>query len=308
MKLGILISALILLVLAVAGYFLYRRLPDSPTAATAPEQLQKATLPPKLPAIFQSEDAAGDAGAAYDEVFKFYVNDIAEYKDQPIPATASDKLINLLGEAMRAGKMRDSYLDELVPMQMGLDVRPEYGSALELGGIPRIVLTRAEELKKAGDDAKVLYACRALWALGQRAFENNVRLENRQAGLSIMLSAGTEMYGVAGLQPGLGACLEIWAAALRKVQDAWNTKIQTIHNVRPQIGDLINIARHDQDGTFRIEATRWLGIAKFIPRHSGNARAIAAAIEAAKSDPDVRVVEAGKAAEAFTIDEFHRFR
>ena len=74
----------------------------------------------------------------------------------------------------------------------------------------------------------------------------------------------------------------------------------------PQIGDLINVARYDQDPTFRIAATIKLGIAKFYAGTSSNRLAIQKAIQEARKDSDPLIREAAKLADTTTKQEARR--
>jgi len=101
--------------------------------------------------------------------------------------------------------------------------------------------------------------------------------------------------------------IDISEDALKKVADAWVPKVgKILKSLRPQIGDLINIARNDKDLTFRVEATLQLGVVKFNPKTRGNLKAITSAIEDAKASEDPAISAAGNAAEAFTKEEMRK--
>ncbi len=160
---------------------------------------------------------------------------------------------------------------------------------------------------QAGQPEEARETVLAVWALGQRGFENNVRMFNRLPGLTMMGTAEQWLMSVAKKDAALDVkVLSAWAAAIKDVQTAWRPKLQVILNIDPPIGDLINIAQHDKDRTFRIAATQRLGIAKFTGNSDADQQAAKDAIASLKKSDDALVAEAAQAADALTLQQLKR--
>jgi len=181
--------------------------------------------------------------------------------------------------------------------------QPRFGQALE--GIAEVALNHAHVLAQQGQVDQANQLNRAVWALGQRAYENNVLMYPRYTGLQLMAMAGQQCFELPDQDQ---AALTQWSLALQTVRDQWEAKLPLIAGVAPHPGDLVNLALHDEDRTFRIAATLQLGIAKFKPGHRGNLRAIQSAIDAGRRDPDPLIVIAAGKADRLTRDQLHRIR
>jgi hypothetical protein len=307
MKIGIILSLVLVLILGGFFFIMTYSPADDPTSATKPSALEKVELPTDLPAIVEATEVNRDANAAYAAVFAYYYEHVEDFAknhrviEDPDEASAT-KLTDLLVEASKAGHLTRPFLDGIVPMKPGAEPVND-----PLGIIPQVVLTQAERSYKAGNKAYAIESAKAVWALGERAIRNSVRLYNRRGGLAAILRAAPSLgEWAAESDPALVDKLNPWSAPLIKLNDAWGKKLPIVRAVRPQIGDLINVAKNDKDLTFRIEATLQLGAAKFNPRTKGNAKAIQRAIDAAKSDADPLVAAAGAAADAFTVQEMRK--
>jgi len=87
-----------------------------------------------------------------------------------------------------------------------------------------------------------------------------------------------------------------------------NHGVRTIMGTDPHVGDLLNVAKNDEDRTFRIAATLQLGIAKFTDGNPGNRSAINAYLGEAKQSDDPMLAEAAAAADALTLEDFRTLR
>ncbi len=303
MKLGIIISVVLVIFLSLMGFFAFRGVSDPPSAATSPDKLAQRQLPTDLTPVFNSGIPSGDAAKIYQQAIELY----QEHRDafnQDIPPTEfTNTLVNYLIEAMQRQRVSNGFLDDHLPVKPG--AMPDFDDAIE--AIPAIALMRAEQVYESGNTAQAIVVTRAVWALGQRAFENNVRLYNRFQGLTIMLDAGDKLLpwsGQAGNQT--ETHVQQWMKSIHEISKVWQTKFELIARLNPRIGDLINIANNDQDPTFRIAAILKLGIAKFKPGSRGNKRVIEAAIDDAKHDADPLIVQAGIAAGGMTAEQMRK--
>lgn len=247
-------------------------------------------------------DPQADAAAFYEQAIALYAKN-----SDALPKTRKhDELVDgscsLLLQAAAAGKIEYGFLDGHIPVTIG--AQPDYGDAVE--NVYEDVIVRAAELYTRGDTAGARDLAIAVWVFGRRLFEDNVLLYHRVVGLDMMESAGSILFEISAKDESLDpAALRAWSAAIRKVRDAWQPKLEIIMGIDPHPGDLVNIALNDQDRTFRIEATLRLGIHRY-GADRGNRRALQRAIDAAIGGIDPMIAEAGRAADKLTLQEKRR--
>ncbi len=303
MKIGIIISVALVFLLSVLGFFSFWGLPDEPTAATSPKTLEKLELPTGLSSLSSTQKPNEDATEIYDQAFALYQKHHEAFAEDTPPLRWSDPLTELLVEAMHRGKVKNGFLDGHIPVQPG--ARAQYEDALET--IPGVVLQRAYQLYEEGDPARAVEVAKAVWVLGRRAFESNVRLYNRSTGLVVMIDSGQMLHAwaqeVDSLDPD---AIAAWANGLNELERTFRKKEELIKGHEPHVGDLLNIARNDQDPTFRVAAILKLGVVKFNPGNRGNARVIDQTLDRSANDPDPLIAKAAQAAQAVTEDQLHR--
>ena len=299
MKLGLAISAVILVLAGVIGFAAFYGFSDSPTSATSRQKLAKAELPAGLEPLV-GPGGGGDANGAYARVFQYYRQHEKDLIDQD--PRKVDGLIDLLVEAMKAQDVREPFLDDQLPLEAGAE--PEFGTALY--GTRDVVLGRVPELWETQKHQRAVDAAKAVFALGQRALEHSVRLDNRYTGLTLMLMAADYLVG---MDEATQKQIQPWIEPLQAIDRQWSQKMQKVlRSAKPKVADLVNIARNDEDRTFRIEATLWLGVAKYNPGSRGNKRLIASALEDLRRDPDPLVSEAATWAQDLTLEEMRKIK
>ncbi len=304
MKLGLILSAvLVIIVGAVAAFVIIGPAPDPPTRATAPEKLAAAPLPADLPPIFEPDEPDADAAALYEKAMDLY-NDHPALAGKNPPTALARQTTDLLIRAMNAGNVTPGFLDAYLDVDHG--AQPRFGEALE--GVAIVGLDRAQQLVEQGDTAGAIAANCAVWALGQRAFEDNTLLYNRFTGLQLMQMAGQQLFTLTDHDSVDVDALMQWGEQLQSRSTLWSEKLGIVQSPSPKPADLVNIALHDGDRTFRIAAMLHLGVAKFNPGHRGNLRAIQSAIDTGRRDPDPLIAEAAGRADALTKDGLHRIR
>ena len=292
------VTAVILLGLAV---LLYGQA-DGPTSVTSEKALALQSFSTALPALAEPGDPNTDAADFYERALALY----AENTDA-LPRTRQhdelvDGLCDLLLQAASAGKINAGFMDDHIPVAIG--AQPDYGDALE--NIYENVIVRAAELYARGDTAGARELALAVWTFGQRLFEHNTLYYHRVVGLDIMESAGSILFEMATKEGSPDpAALRAWSAAIKQIRSAWQPKLEIVMGIDPHPGDLVNIALNDQDRMFRIEATLRLGIHRY-QADRGNRRAMQRAIAAALAGDDPMIAEAGRAADALTLEEKRR--
>ena len=297
MRIGIFVSIALVMVIAVVVLLAARSGADAPTSNSSPANLALMKFDGASP-LYESTNAGADATPIYRELFELYQRHSAVLdSDPPYPAAITSQVIELLINAMNAGSVSNGFLDEQVPMRPLAG--PEFGAAIE--SVTIVALDHAAELYDRGDGAAADVTVRAVFALGHRAFERNVRLYPRWTGLQAMLNACANLAEE-------GTTIEPWIKGLEKIEVAWDRKQRWLSLVRPHIGDLIRVARQDEDVTFRVRATLLLGYVKFAPGHRGNERAILDAIAELESDKQDLVRQAAEAAERFERHEIQMSR
>jgi len=303
MKLGIVISLVLLLILSLLGLFAFWGISDTASTTTNQKHLAKMSLPTDLGPLFVSNNPSGDTVAIYEKILDLYRENNEVWYDDTSPTELNNKLIQLLIEAMQCERVQDGFLDKHIAVQPG--ATPDFDDALE--SIPGIALAWAEQMYDEGKVAHAISATRAVWALGQRAFQNNTRLYIRLQGLTIMLDAGDQLLPWTSQVSGLSELqISEWMKVAHKIDQVWSDKYELIARLRPRIGDLLNIARHDEDTSFRVAAILKLGLTKFNPGGRGNKRVILDTIEDAKNHSDPLIIQAGIAAAAMTSEQMHK--
>lgn len=298
MRIGLLISGLLLVIVAaVFAYTFVQNAADPPTTATSPERLARVTLPGDAVPLVTPSDPEADATDLYRRAMGYYRANSVELDMEYPPPDKMAALVDLMLAATQAGQVQDGFLD--VQISDDLQAGPNFGDALE--GVGLVLLFAAQDRYQAGDKDGAIALSQAVWLLGRRAFEHNTHLYPRITGLTMMQNAGSQLLVWLPPEQTVG-----WERGLRRIDDAWMAKLPIVSGTKPHIGDLTNIARNDQDPTFRLAATLRLGIAKFNPGTSGNLSAINAAIADAKADEDAKVRRAGLIADEATEAEVRR--
>jgi hypothetical protein len=295
MKTGNIISALIVLLLAAfVALNLARQAADPPTAATAPSTLAPAHQADNLPQLFTPTQLDADANALYDQALSLYARQ---------PHDAEAQIAELLIEAINAGLVQHGFLDQNTTMQIG-----SIPDVADWENMCAALLNHAGALGDEGQTDLAITITTAVWAMTQRAFENNTLLSNRLGALTLLGDAGAALYQWASEPAVDKAALEEWARAMDDIEHAWDAKRQIVFSVEPDIGDLLNLAEYDQDMTFRVAATLRLGIFQYAPRGRGNRKAILSAIDHASLSDHHLLAQAGKKAKALTREQMRRLQ
>ena len=308
MKLGIAISAIIVLGFA-AGLVFMNMDPGAspPTDATSGDRLAKQRLPQDLPKLVKPTRDT-DAAPIYRDAITHYLSHqsvLSRPKDER-PDQHVQRLRERMVEAMQAKRVTGNFLDKYLPMKPG--PKPKFDDALE--AIQRIMVDECNRLYDSGfNNDSARDAGLALWTLGRRAFEENVRLFNRRQGLALMRAGGSVLLKYSGEDSQTdAAALRQWGKAIRELEAAWRPKVQVVRHHDPHAGDLLNMARHDEDLTFRIAATLHLGVAQYTADGEANRNAVKQALDELASSGDPRVKEAAGAAKALTKREMRLIR
>ncbi len=290
--------------LLVAAVLMYG-VAEGPTSVTNPEALAQRVLPVDLPALVVRDDPGGDPGDAG----VYYERAIALFAEHPGVLTKTrehdglvDGLCELLLRAAEAGRIESGFMDGHIPVRIG--ALPDYGEALE--SIYEWVLYRSAYLYTHDEPERARNMALAVWVFGRRMFEDNVRLYNRNTGLDMMESAGGLLFEMSVEDPALDSeTLQAWSVALNDIRRAWQPKLELMLGTDPHPGDLVNIALHDRDRMFRVEATLKLGIHRY-GADRGNRRAMNRAIQTAIASEYSMLAEAGRAADALTLEQKRR--
>ena len=302
MKLLISMVTLVVLVMALALVVFMYGFADPPTSVTSESALVKQTLPGDLPALVTPAKPQADAGAYYEQAIELFNENPRVLERTREHDEMVEGLSELLLQASDAGQIVDGFLDGHIPVKNGAD--PDYGEAIE--SMNEWVLEHAVMVYSKGEKDKARNLALAVWLFGQRLFEHSDRLYHKNTGLDMMTSAGSMLILLAERDEKLDReVLSKWGAALDEISRKWQPKIMATVGPNPHPGDLVNIALNDQDRMFRVEATLKLGIQRYTVDR-GNRRAMNQAIQAAIASDDPMLAEAGRAADAVTLQEMRR--
>lgn len=299
MKVGIFISLGIVVIIVVVTLLALRGRVDPPTRVTAPDQLVRNELPRDLPAMFVPSNPGEAANALYEQALSFFNEHQRELGGQKPGERVVEELSDKLIAAMEAGKVEEGLLDNHIPLKpAGV---PSYGTFL--GDTQKAVLDRAAVNWGEGRKDRAVKQALAVWALGERMLRHSVRMRNRVAGLELMQRGGIALYNWSDDPVAKGVPIEKWVDPLRDFERRWRDKLKVVMAIRPHLGDLINVAAHDQDRSYRVEAVLALGYAKFAAGHRGNLNAIHRLLKSLETSDDKLLAGAARAATDFTREE-----
>ncbi|MBX2851290.1 MAG: hypothetical protein KTR15_06055 [Phycisphaeraceae bacterium] len=316
------ISCGIVLLIAIALFFKFQPGPaDRASGAITDENLAKQTL--KTEGLPELGDAPGGSSSLDDLLIeaKKIQNFITAggIEDQEKAEKAKPVIQALHGAA--ASEMGKGLLDQQIPVKY-FD-SPEMKSNFAAVGRAISITIKSHSDQIEFDEAQAIAI--SYLKLGQKIYENNTRLKSRQRGLAIMKSALRKLGEINKTRYEDGEIEQDelrarndkvmkWNNAIKAVEDVWNSKLEPTESVnqkkgKPNIGDLIRVAKEDQDVTFRAWAALRLGYALFERGEAGNQKAIKAAIEELKSDSVKLVADAAAAGESIKdSDEYYELR
>lgn len=292
-------SLLLVVGITVGLFFLFKAASRDPvdvrTAASDARVLARIDWPGTLPAVFVPEQPDADASEAYRKVFAYVDGHQRELKKPEAAPTESAELAELLIIAMNAGRVTRGFLDEQTPLLPWAE--PTFGLAMQK--TTEVVSLYAADLLNKKESTRALAAGKAVWALGQRAFMDNLRFTVRATGLEIM-DAGSALIQECDPQ----SPVTQWQPYIRNTREAWTKKGATVFALEPNVADVIAIAQLDKDPTWRFESTLKLGSLKFFwGSKKGNKALIDQALARAKEDADPQIAQAGAAALAITREQ-----
>jgi len=308
-------AAIVLVVVAAAAGVLISTLgqPDAPTEASSEAMLARRGFAESMPTLAPG-DQGGDAADDYRRAIALYLENADRLKGGDPPAEIVDRLARHLLEAMQRRHCAAGFLDEQVPLKPG--GRPEYEDAPFRVG--QIVLDEALRLvqpvegeqgdsgRPAGAATSVAGARRserlmlAVWTLGRRLFEQNVRIAPRKTGLALLQNAAVRYETAFGPDAAHFTMLKQWADRASQINVEWERKIAAIQQQKGNAGDLIRIAEEDEDVGFRVMATLRLGAAQWLDRRPPNLGAIEAALKRLSRSREPLISRAAAAAKSVT--------
>jgi hypothetical protein len=304
MKIGIIIALAMTAVLGIVLVLSLYGVPQGRSGATRQTALVQQALPRTLKPMYQVQDKGASVNGAYAELVLFYQDYRHPLSGSNPPADLVTQLEERLLAGMRAGKVTTPFFDDKMALQpmVPLDWRDDALAAVDL------VSASARQLNERGDNARALKLAHAVGALGQRLFEESVRLELRLAGMSMLTTAIIDIVQMRTAAPPDPDPIRQWEDALTAIDSAWMQKRQTVFALEPNVADLIAVAQNDRDLTFRIEAMLMLGAVKHRSGSRGNLRIIQSAIDQGLQDPEPMIAAAAQSAQAFTVEQLREMR
>jgi hypothetical protein len=289
--------ALVSLFVLLVGVAVMWRGVDAATDASRDEVLVRYVLPEGLPAVFTA-GASGDATGDYEAAIELHEQHKHDLRGKSPPAEVVGKLRSQLVTAAKKATVAQGFLDQRIPLVPGAST--EYGDAPTK--IASVVLGNLKGLKEVDQ----VRAARAVFAFGQRIYEENVRISARRAGLMVMTSAGLTLESL--LKGAERDAVTQWINSISKLLDKWDEKLKAIHQMAGNAGDLIRFANRDGDLGFRVEAMLQLGMAQYLTDSGNNRRAIRNALSDNVNSPEPMLAKAATAALNFTREQVRQVR
>ena len=305
MKLGIVISLVIVIAFAGFGFYLWYGKPVAATSATAQGRLAQVELPSDLPAMFTPSEQDAIGNPRYADAMKYYYREESALRPGNEDPEVVERLADLYIHAMNAARMDDELFDKAYPIKLGREFSPPPSDPAR--ATPSILLAHARALYDEGQTDRGFLITQAVWSFGERLFRHSVRLHNREIGIAVMQAALVNFREMAVQFDEPEETIGAWSRALDKVRATWDPKLKNVLKAAEfNVADMIRLAQADDDRTFRVEATLRLGLAKFRITGRGDERAVQTAIDEAKASDDWMIQQAGESADALTEEEFRR--
>lgn len=304
MKIGIFLSAAVVVLFVMLLLLNRGEPPTPPTKATSADRLKAQTPPADAPILHTPADPDASADAIYEQAWQYFENHRSELTKDTVAGPVAQGWADLFVRAAAAGQVSPGFLDRQTPMT------PAASSPIAdaLYHVGRVVLTRGQTLYDEGRKDEALQIGRAVWALGLRGYTKNVRIRPRFFSLFNMdMSLNALRDWLAEDDPDQKKIAR-WDDLIRGYNDVFNKKAEMLMTVSPNIGDVIRIARSDEDPTFRLEATLKLGVLQHAPRTRSNLKLMEQTFAANARDKHPAVAEAAKAAAGISVEQVQKMR
>ncbi len=308
MKVSIVVTTVVAAFTILFLLVFLRGCPDDPSGVVTNELLKKRSLPADLPNIGRVANPNTASGPLYEDAYEYYASHqraIGEFlnagsyreEDEHVKMLAS-KFI----EAMDAAEPKPGFGDEI--MQAKPKMGDRYDGAQYMTAYT--LLEYANYLRKEDRLSRAALISKAVLIYGQRLYRLNQRLQVRQTGLQCIAEGATSLYNNTPKDDPEGEAALRWLDAAEDLLKQWQPKLAVIESMEPQVADLLLIAKHDEDVSFRAAAIRVLGMVKFNPRGRGNRRVVANMIEEALESEDPAIREAAEAAASVTREDIRK--
>jgi hypothetical protein len=321
MYIGVGASVGLVLVIVLVVWFIVSRgnTVGAPTGETAPAVLKKIELKLDLAKLI-TPPPPEDTGAAavYLEAVKEMVaigdDFIAQAKAEPEPSKKPvfKSIIDKLEAAADKGLGKtDLNFESVLPITPG----PEWKIRDQLYTLGQLAAKNAMSMRADKNKEAAEKSARAALIFGERLFNNGVFVAYKSAGLGVLSEglAAFEAHYSERFFPDAekAAAAKQLYADYRSSTERWNKKEVLVRRIGPlsKPGDLWNLAEHDEDRAWRLDAIMWLGVAKWTEASKGGQRsAIQSYLEKKSLDPDPLVAQRAKAAADFSREDVRTLR
>jgi hypothetical protein len=298
MKMGVAISVSILIAIVIVIAVSMKGVPQRSSNLTSEAMLKKRTL--KLPSSLYTE-GGGDASSALQSMWAYYVDNSSQIDSDDTSVEIKNGCMDQLIKVYEAGSISGKFLDKTCPIKV--HGAPSFGSGMVM--VSHAAMKRVHELYEVDKEPdRRKKAATASYAIGHQMFTKSKRLPVRVQGLEMMKFGITELYNQSpdGSQEDadLTMAIENIESFTKKY---FMKKNNLVYELKPNVGDVLNMCYDDEDVSFRIEAVLALGVIKWNPRTRGNATAVANAIEKLKKDDNSLVAKAAKVVDEFSKDD-----
>jgi hypothetical protein len=311
MKLTLVLTGVAVLLGAVVYWFVAgRAVTPSPTAATTGDNAQVVTLPDLEPLLDRSAAPSGQAGATLRDVLDFARRHRADINTRSVEPDIADELMAMLAGWAATARGGSADVDSRLPLDRSAD--GDFRVSLDI--ISAAAIDRVVDHREAGEGDRAAVIAASVATLGRRLFEDNERYLPRYEGLKQMQS-GLNLLGDIQQRASRGDVDEItsvhtepadaWRRGVSTVMAVWRDKAAVFIRPDPHVGDLMQMARHDEDISFRLMGTLELGRARFTADTAQTVRAVEAALREAQDSDDPRIVEAANTAMSMTSAQDH---
>jgi len=317
MLIGLIISGFILVaVIVVVAWVVFsgESIGEPTRATTDPGKLDVIKLPLDTSIITSMPSGGSGAAGLYADAFKLAKEGlepealveqskrVAEPEKHPRFKAVIEKVV----AAADAGHEGDLNFDNVEPMSPIID----FYIAEMLKSVGRVtnkaaLSYRADAKKDPSAKAKAEAHMRAAFILGHRLWTNGTYVSYKHAGMAIMAESigNYQRHYSKDFFPD-----EVKVNALKTQYNenfmpawlSWQEKEKIFRTVRPEPGDLHNLAENDKDRAWRIQGMQWLGMAKWASADGKQRKAIESYIAGKTSNSDPLMARAAGIAKDFS--------
>ncbi len=306
MKIALAILLISTVVVGSALLVVLRKPIDRPTVEIA-KAMAVIALPEDLPELPLGPNTSGrEPREIYDQLIELYRSTPGQWRLGRVTVDTEQmrRAETLMIELSECGPFAAGFLDQQTPMVFS-GSHPDALALISL--ISAMTVDRFAELREEErwNDAERLGL--ALTTVGRQLLASNTLIPNRILGLRT-LAGGIDQLNLMASELNLTdpASVRAWQLAVNDTIKRLETKVGQLNRTQPHVGDVIHVARYDEDPAFRAHAVMTMAWVQYRPGTKGNLQAMRRAIKNGLQSETPSIREAAEYARDFTVEDVRR--